>query len=138
MPSGRFVAATLLWLNQETRKAQLWQGGMPDVLLLDRQGHANACHSSRQLPLGILEFDEDAAAITEIDVPAGAQLVLFSDGLIEAPDGAGKQFGMARLREVLAKAPPGQRLDAVRAAVYAHAGIGPLHDDVSLLLVGAA
>ena len=137
MPSGRFVAASLLWLNEETRRAQLWQGGMPDVLQLDAQGGVRARFSARQLPLGIVEFDEESAGITEIELQPGEQFVLFSDGLIEATDTAGHQFGLARLQEVLAKAPTAQRLDAVRAGVYAHTGIGQFHDDISLLLVGA-
>ncbi|MGE5469087.1 MAG: SpoIIE family protein phosphatase [Ignavibacteria bacterium] len=136
MPSGRFVAASLLWLNEETRRAHLWQGGMPDVLLLDAQGGAKACFRAQQLPLGIVDFDEDAAEVVEVELQPGEQFVLFSDGLIEAADTNGAQFGLPRLSEVLAKAPPGQRIDAVRAAVYAHSGIGPLHDDISLLLVG--
>ncbi|HEX8962023.1 MAG TPA: SpoIIE family protein phosphatase [Rhodocyclaceae bacterium] len=138
VPSGRFVAASLLWLNEETRRAHLWQGGMPPILLLDAQGGAKACFMSQQLPLGILDFDEEAAAIADIELEPGEQFVLFSDGLIEAADAAGSQFGLERLREVLTKAPASRRIEAVRTALYAHTGIGPLHDDVSLLLVGGA
>jgi len=39
---------------------------------------------------------------------------------------------------VLAKASSAHRLDAVRRGIHAHAGDGPLHDDISLVLVGAA
>jgi PAS domain S-box-containing protein len=136
MPSGRFVAASLLCVNEVTGHAYLWQGGMPDVLLLDAQGRTKNRFAARQLPLGIIEFDEETAEITTIEMQPGEQLVLFSDGLIEAADSGGNQFGMDRLCEVLAKADAGRRIDAVRGALYAHAGIGPLHDDVSLLVVG--
>ncbi|MDD5249560.1 MAG: SpoIIE family protein phosphatase [Rhodocyclaceae bacterium] len=137
MPSGRFVAASLLCVDEGAQRARLWQGGMPDILLLDAQGGTKTHFAAQHLPLGIVEFDEDMAAITEIELQPDDQFVLFSDGLIEAADAAGEQFGLARLQEVLAKAPAAQRLDAVRASVYAHAGLGQLHDDVSLLLVGA-
>jgi hypothetical protein len=46
------------------------------------------------------------------------------------------QFGGAHLEEVLQKAPPESRLEAVRSSLYAHSGIGEFQDDVSILLVG--
>ncbi|HET7797541.1 MAG TPA: SpoIIE family protein phosphatase, partial [Nevskia sp.] len=102
MPSGRFVAASLLWLDEETGRAHLWQGGMPDILLLDAQGAVKARFPAQQLPLGIVEFDEEAAVIPDIKLQPGEQFALFSDGLIEAADAAGVQFGMGRLCEALA------------------------------------
>jgi CheY-like chemotaxis protein len=136
MPSGRFVAASLLWLDEETRRAHLWQGGMPDILLVDARGAVKRRFSAQQLPLGIVEFDEETAVIPDIELQPGEQFVLFSDGLIEAADAQGRQFGLERLCEVMAKAPPQRRLDAVRASIHAHAGSDPVHDDISLLLVG--
>lgn len=136
MPSGRFVAASLLWLDEGKGRAHLWQGGMPEVLLLDADGGVKSCFAALELPLGIVDFDEENAVVSDIELAPGDQFVLFSDGLIEAADGDGNQFGVERLREVLAKSPSGQRVEAIRRAVYAHAGIGPLSDDVSLLVVG--
>jgi serine phosphatase RsbU (regulator of sigma subunit) len=138
MPSGRFVAASLLCLDEEKRRAQLWQGGMPPILLLDAQGATKTRFSARHLPLGIVEFDEEMAEIADIELQPGEQFALFSDGLVEAADADDTQFGLDRLCEVLAKAPPAHRKDAVRGAIYAHAGVSPLHDDVSLILVGNA
>ncbi len=138
MPSGRFVAASLLCLDERNGSAELWQGGMPDILLLDAAGRLKTRFSASHLPLGIVDFDADMATLTPVEFARGDQFVLFSDGLIEAADEAGEQFGMARLEEVLAKAPPASRLDAVRAGLYAHTGIGQFSDDISLLLVGIA
>ena len=137
MPSGRFVAATLLCMNQDAGVAHLWHGGMPDVLLLGVDGKARTCFSAQHLPLGIVDFDEDMGAITDIEFAPGEQFVLFSDGLIEAADEAGSQFSLTRLQEVLEKAPAAGRIEAVRTSLYAHTGIGQFQDDVSLLLVGA-
>lgn len=136
MPSGRFVAASLLCIDEGRGHAQLWQGGMPEILLLSGDGSVKQQFASKHLPLGIVDFDEDMAAITDIGFHAGDQFVLFSDGLIEATNDAGQQFGLDQLEDVLTKAPPAQRLETARMSFYAHTGIGQFQDDVSLLLVG--
>jgi PAS domain S-box-containing protein len=58
MPSGRFVAASLLCLNEESESVQLWQGGMPEVLLLGTDGKLKSRFSSQHLALGIIDHDE--------------------------------------------------------------------------------
>ncbi len=137
MPSGRFVAASLLCIKEEGQSAHLWQGGMPDILLLAADGRLKNRYSAQHLPLGIIDFEEGMAAITDIEFLPGEQFALFSDGLIEATDSAGQQFGLERLQDVLAKTPAAGRIDAVRGSLYTHTGIGQFQDDVSLLLVGA-
>jgi serine phosphatase RsbU (regulator of sigma subunit) len=64
--------------------------------------------------------------------------VLFTDGLIKAPDAAGKPFGERRLQRLLAARTSSDPTD-VRAeimnAVRAHRGKGPLRDDAALVVV---
>ncbi|MBI4985488.1 MAG: SpoIIE family protein phosphatase [Rhodocyclales bacterium] len=137
MPPGRFVAASFICLDESGRNARLWQGGMPEILLLDAAGRTRQIFRSQHLALGIIDFDESMAATADIELAPGEQFVLFTDGLIESADAAGQEFGLARLQEVMAKAAADQRIDAVRNSLYAHTGVGNSHDDVSLLLVGA-
>ena len=137
MPSGRFVAASLLCIDDESRTAELWQGGMPDMLIVDAAGRLKQRLQAQHLPLGIVDFDEDMARLTRIEMAPGDQFVLFSDGLIEAADPEGDAFGIERVAEVLEKSPPDGRLEALRAALDAHTGMGQSHDDISLLLVGS-
>jgi len=136
MPSGRFVAASLLCIDEASRTAELWQGGMPDVLLVDASGELKQRLPAQHLPLGIIDFDEDMARLTTIQLAPGDQFALFSDGLIEAADPDGEPFGLERVAEVMKRAPPAERLHALRTALDAHTGIGQFHDDISLLLVG--
>ena len=137
MPLGRFVAASFIYLDEQGTHARLWQGGMPEMLLLHPDGRTKTVFSSQHLALGIVDFDEEMAGTTEIELLPGEQFVVFSDGLIEAADADDQAFGLPRLQEVLAKAPTTDRIGAVRAGLYAHIGIGNSQDDISLLLVGA-
>jgi PAS domain S-box-containing protein len=136
LPVGRFVACACLCIDSQSGLSEVWMGGMPSAILIDRAGHKLCEVSSTHLSLGIDEFDGCKAVAESLDVPAaGAQLVMFSDGLIEAQNGAGEPFGTERLCAALAAAPPAQRIDAVKDAVALHLGEHLPHDDVTLMLV---
>jgi PAS domain S-box-containing protein len=132
-PAGRFFAATVVKFDPQTQRAELWIGGMPDVLLLDVQGHIVRSFSSSNLALGIVDGDigNSDAVICEPD----SQLVLYSDGLIEATDAQGLGFGLTKLASVLAGATREGRLDAVKSALAAHVGNDAPHDDISILTI---
>jgi sigma-B regulation protein RsbU (phosphoserine phosphatase) len=71
-------------------------------------------------------------------VASGDRIVLYTDGVIEALDGSGEQFGVGRLRDVLAahaEAPLPELKSRVLAAVRAHAGGALTQDDVTLIVV---
>jgi len=135
MPTGRFVAASLVCFDETKQMAELWLGGMPDLLLIEPDGTLHRHIASAHPPLGIIEFDEDMAGIERVACPSGSQLVLISDGLIEAADAGGESFGFERLKRALSSTPVPNRLDAVRNALDAHMGSVSPHDDVSILLI---
>jgi CheY-like chemotaxis protein len=136
LPVGRFVACACLCIDQQSGHSEIWVGGMPSGLLLDSAGQMVREIKSLHLPLGIDDFDWRKATTETLAVPAGGgQLVLFSDGLIEARNQAGDDFGMQRLCAALASASASDRLAAVQTAVFEHLGNVPPHDDVTLMLV---
>ena len=136
LPVGRFVACSGACIDVAQGRAELWMGGMPAAWLLDPAGQLLCEYRSEHLPLGIEAFDAGSAPAQDIEIPAaGGQLVLFSDGLIEAQDVAGEAFGTERLRAALAGAPVARRIDAVQDAMSAHLGTSEPHDDVTLMLI---
>lgn len=133
LPFGRFVAATMVRLD--AGEGEVWVGGTPEVLWLDRSGAVIERFASANLPLGI---DVDDA----MDVPPqrftwtpGDQLVLCSDGLVEALGIGGDAFGQQRFEQVLHDNAPARRHDAVRAALAMHLDGALAHDDVSLMVI---
>lgn len=76
----------------------------------------------------------------EVVVPfdAGDRFVFYSDGVTEAADAAGVQFGEDRLRDVLAanRGRPAEALaDAVRDAVLAYSADGDPGDDLTIIVI---
>jgi CheY-like chemotaxis protein/anti-sigma regulatory factor (Ser/Thr protein kinase) len=133
LPRDRFVAATLVEINEREQTIRVWNGGNPDVLLIGPDGTVRHSWRSRHLPLGILPESEFDAQFDSYFIDAPGQLVLYSDGLLEAADPAYDRFGQDRLVATLAQPAPADRFDAVLAALTAHLRGRPAHDDVSLM-----
>jgi serine phosphatase RsbU (regulator of sigma subunit) len=86
--------------------------------------------------LGLLpgaQYEEGRTIVREEDL-----LVIFSDGVSEATDGAGEEYGEERLVESLQAVPMGIAAE-VRAEliqeIQSFVGENPLHDDLSLLVI---
>lgn len=135
LPTGRFVAATMLCLNCAEHKADVWVGGMPELLLLGPDGRLLRTIESSHLPLGIADFDNAASVFTRINWESGSQFVMYSDGLTEAANEAGEPFRVEQLLKALQAAPADQRVAAVKRALARHAGAAVPHDDISLMVV---
>ena len=137
LPAGRFIAATFVCLDRQGMGSEIWIGGMPAALVIDATGTVIKRFDADNLPLGVDYLLQDAVTTTRLNCqyPGGAQLVLYSDGLIEAQNAAGEAFGSERLAAVLASAPGAARGDAVKDAVNQHLGTQLAHDDISLLII---
>lgn len=82
-------------------------------------------------------FDDAAYQTETVLLKAGDTLVLFTDGVSEALNGAGEEFGEARLSRVVSGVvhlPARQILDKVLAKLDAFVGDAPQYDDVTLVV----
>ncbi|WP_416307337.1 SpoIIE family protein phosphatase [Neptunicella sp. SCSIO 80796] len=102
IPDDRFVACILMCLELHTRSLKIWNGGMPDILVLDKKGRFKQRIPSSHMPLGILESQHFEADIDVLKISADASHVVFySDGLIEQTSPEQQYFGMNGLLEVI-------------------------------------
>lgn len=129
---------TLSYLRVEAAEHRLTSVGCghPNTLLV-HSGVALPLPNAN-LPLGILA-DEDYAQ-TEHDLPPGATLVLYSDGLSEATNSQGEAFGTERLAQAVIELTDGHadaRLtaDGLLARVHAHAQAETHRDDQTLVVL---
>ncbi|MCB1956023.1 MAG: SpoIIE family protein phosphatase [Rhodocyclaceae bacterium] len=135
LPVGRFVGAALFCLSADATRGEIWVGGVPESLLLAPDGRVVRRIGSDHVPLGIIDSDSDMASAVELDIEPGQQLLMYSDGLIEAHRNDGTVFGPEMLEQTLASSPPGQRVAAVQRALADLLEGEPHHDDVSMLLL---
>jgi sigma-B regulation protein RsbU (phosphoserine phosphatase) len=94
------------------------------------------------LPLGISVegLSDGRYESAEIKLEAGDLLVIFTDGLVEAVDADGEEFGEAGIFPIL-NSPPRQDAQATLKALMAEVDrfVGPArqHDDVTCLVLRA-
>lgn len=135
MPTGRYLCAVVICLSADRRHLQVWNGGMPDALVLDAAGGVTGRCRSRHMPLGILESGDDLRQLEEVTTAPGGRILLTTDGILEATNSADEQFGYQRLETALASAPASGCLEAVQDALVGHIGSARFNDDVALLLL---
>ncbi|MEU3948373.1 PP2C family protein-serine/threonine phosphatase [Streptomyces sp. NPDC029526] len=90
--------------------------------------------STPALPLGLGLLDSSDAPVDRFQLPPGATLVLFTDGIDEARDAHGAFFDARRALSRRLPPDPGAILDTLLAEVTRHTG-GTLEDDAALFAV---
>lgn len=135
LPVGRFVAATFISVDAREGVVGVWNGGNPPVLLLDAGGRPVQQLPSRNLPLGIVDDSGLEDVVERVPLPADAQIVACSDGVVEAQDPAGEGFGIDRLIAAASGVARDKRMTAVNAALNRHLAGNPAHDDLSLVVI---
>jgi len=110
-------------------------GGTPEAFLLDHQSRVVREFPSTQLPLGIVGNGDIDHSPMEFAWEGESQLMLCSDGLLEAEDRENRPFGKDGLLAAIADTPAVGRFDAIEAALLGHLGEALATDDVSIMLI---
>lgn len=128
-PSERYVTMVLAVMDAERREVTLANAGHPWPLFWDGSSTRCLC-TETGFPLGLLPCD---FAERTVAMPAGSKLLLYTDGITEAQNPAGEEYGVERLEEDLANsaATPASLLGEVRAFVNG----GAAGDDTTLVLI---
>ncbi len=139
LPIGRFVAASMVELDEERRIGEIWVGGMPDALLIDHSGELIRVFESKDLPLGISRAPDMGSRAERFAWDEACRLVLFSDGVLEAESPAHDYFGVDRLLDAVRSTTGGEDVvSRLRRGVETHLGGLPAHDDMSVLVIGCS
>ena len=135
LPVERFVAVTLAAIDPMDGMLEVWNGGNPPCMLVSHTGRLLRSWRSSQPALGILDNDAFDDRTDAFQWPEPGWLYMCSDGLLEAENEAGEEFGIERLTQTLTRAPSGDAFTHCRNAVRRHLNSHPAHDDVSLIAV---
>ena len=135
VPVGRFVAATIACLDEISLQGEIWVGGTPEAYLIDRWGKPSQIFTSENLALGIVDSKELDCQPRRFQWTPESQLVVCSDGLLEAANTDGVQFGNSGLLAAIANVQPTERFQSIRRALEIHLNGQPANDDVSLMLI---
>lgn len=134
MPRGRFAALTLVSVNPVMGTVEVWNGGNPYPCMVDANGKIVKRWKSRHVPLGLLPPEEFSAELEVFSYDGACQLFLWSDGLTEAENAEGEQFGAECAWNTLESSAPGHRFEALIQTLDDHRS-GALADDIAVLMV---
>jgi sigma-B regulation protein RsbU (phosphoserine phosphatase) len=134
-----FVTAAYLFVDTEQGTVDYAGAGHPPVIFYGRSDGAARAVQQNGLFLGM--FPQAKYKGVRVPLAAGDRCAVYTDGILEASNPTGQEFGADRLRELLEASPdlPSDRfVDRVLEAVTAWTGrpAGEGHeDDVTLLVI---
>ena len=144
MREGMYITLTYAVVDPRRNHVTIARAGHELSLFSRRDQSTGAFVSeyvgSEGMPVGLVGPELFDAAIEEktLDFVPGTTLVLYTDGLTEAPNENDKEFGGARLADALRSAHSGsakQINDVILGAVDEFSGVTGLRDDYTLLTV---
>jgi serine phosphatase RsbU (regulator of sigma subunit) len=97
--SNRYVTLMLAVIDARTQSLRYVNCGHNPALLFQAKTHDVVPMSSSCFPIGM--FDSEACSITSANLSTGDTLVLYTDGVTEAENSQGEEFGIERLSTLI-------------------------------------
>ncbi|MER7208886.1 PP2C family protein-serine/threonine phosphatase [Streptosporangium sp. NPDC000239] len=129
----RFVTAILAQVHEE--EISLLNFGHPPPLIMRSDGRILLAEPEEEIPpLGLVSLGPAVPAPYRVPFGTGDQILLYTDGVIEARDASGAFYPLLDRAWVLGGSDPQAALEELRADLLDHVG-GPLQDDAAMLLL---
>jgi len=135
-PERTIATLAVVDIDLAAHRLEITNAGHPPAVLVEPDGRVTEVGRG-SIPLGSPLCRPSTA---HAGFEAGSRLVLYSDGVVEAPDPDGEPFGYERLVDILrrsAGSPSEAVIGQVLAAVQAHHGRPRPVDDITVLVVDA-
>ena len=130
LPTGRFVTLVYLVLDTERATASIASAGHPQPLYLSRQTGVTELRTEKGLPLGLMDSEYSEV---ELRLQSEDRVLMYTDGILEATNSKGEEFGNSRLEQALQK--PGTSAQSILADVQQLAHGGILADDATAVVL---
>jgi serine phosphatase RsbU (regulator of sigma subunit) len=132
-----FVTGIYLILDVKKKQVTLANAGhLPPFIRHDKPGELERVDGGSGTAIGL--FDEAVYEQVTLQLEDGDSLVLCTDGVLEAVDERGEQFGFPRLEQSLSTGAsrPRELCERLERDLRAHVGDAPQSDDLTLIVLG--
>ncbi len=99
LPTGLFCAGCLIEVDLSQGRISIWNGGLPDIIVVGGDGLVRELLPSKSVPLGVVADAGRGNGMTTIDIEPGMRLFFYTDGLIESENLQGEMYRNVRLYE---------------------------------------
>jgi serine phosphatase RsbU (regulator of sigma subunit) len=101
LPMNMFCCANVVELDHENKSLSAWAGGLPDTVLFNTATGEMKKIQSQHMPLGVLSEAEFDDSLLVFETTCDERLYMFTDGLIEARNAEGEEYGVDRLESII-------------------------------------
>lgn len=92
LPPDMFFAAALIEVASDGKRLNIWNGGIPPLMLKSADGKIVRKFRSRHLALGILDDEDFDSDCESFEASMGDKLLAYSDGLMEIVNDDGEML----------------------------------------------
>jgi serine phosphatase RsbU (regulator of sigma subunit) len=131
-PREKYVTMAALhytYLGSGSAKIELVNGGHVAPMIVRKDGTVEIIHDG-DLPVGLFDFAR--FHVIDVTLSVGDRVVLITDGITEAEDAEGTQFGVAKLHDLISAQDP---VASVFSAVEQFCEGASLLDDQTMLVI---
>jgi phosphoserine phosphatase RsbU/P len=137
---GSFISATFFVVDTKTKKIQYARAGHCPVLFYRSATQKAEYLKDKGTALGMIKSRDYCNFIenNEIDYASGDVMVLYTDGITEAKDSKGDEFGYDHLRDAVMEVKeqqPRQMQDFLIKKLYEYSGSDQINDDYTTMIV---
>jgi len=93
LPPDMFFAAAIVEVAENGKLLDVWNGGLPDLILIDQHGNIKKHFQSQHMALGILEMHDFESLSERYDAELGDRFIGYTDGVIETHNSSGEMLG---------------------------------------------
>jgi sigma-B regulation protein RsbU (phosphoserine phosphatase) len=105
-------------------------GGHPYPIFVREQTNITEIKTDEGFPLGLMQSEYSE---TELSLRTGDRVLMYTDGVVEATNGEGQEYGTSRLVKSLQK--PGVSAQSVLTEVQEFASGSTLSDDATAIVL---
>ncbi|QIR14667.1 SpoIIE family protein phosphatase [Shewanella aestuarii] len=131
LTEDRFVAVVIIHLQLINKTIEVWNGGMPPVIIVDDQYKIIKQVKSANMALGVLSDNLISVSTEKLDLVDNQRLLLFSDGAIETPSIEGNMLSVDDLVSLVKSSE--EPLEAVKLHFNDKCESPP--DDISIVVI---
>jgi serine phosphatase RsbU (regulator of sigma subunit) len=137
---GSFISASFFLINTEEKKIRYSRAGHCPVLYYSAANDKAGYIEDKGIALGMVRNNSYASFIeaNELAFADGDVMVLYTDGITEAKDGKGEEFGYERLAQIVLEVKhlsTRQIQDHLIEKLYEFTGTKNINDDYTTMIV---
>jgi len=133
LPTGLFLCACFIEMDFTDGKLKVWNGGLPDVLIIGEGGIKRRLPSVH-VPLSVVSNEKLDTSVEIMEVAQGNRIYVYTDGVIDATNKEGEMFGQQRLEEHFSNIQEHESLfDEICSSHAAFRSGGVQDDDIAMI-----